>query len=190
MALDRLVARHSVGPKWLAEPGPSAAQWRLALRAALRAPDHGRLLPWRAVVIGQAQRTALGDCFAAFAQAIGKDPESVARERARAFNGPALVAWIARIDEGHPEVPVHEQWMTVGGALTQFLSALHLMGFAGKTLSGQKCRHPAVSGAFCHPGERLVAFLCIGTATRAVDARDRDDPEMVWSQWQGPRLPC
>lgn len=182
--LDRLLQRHSVGPKWLAGPGPSAVHLRLAARVALRAPDHGRLLPWRAVVIGEDQRLALGECFAAFARAVGKDEEAVAQERTRAFNGSTLVAWIARIDEGHPEIPVHEQWMAVGGALTHFLSALHLMGFAGKTLSGHKCRHPAVFGAFCQPGERLVAFLCLGTPRRSIEARETDDPDSVLSDWQ------
>lgn len=185
-ALAGLLTRHSIGPRWMVEPGPTGAQLRTALQAALRAPDHGKLVPWRAVVIGPQQRHQLGECFAAFARAVGKDEDAVAIERERAFNGPVLVAWIARVDDTLAEVPAHEQWMCVGGALTQFLTALHLMGYGAKTLSGRKCSHPAVTAAFCAEAERLVAFVCVGTPARALQPRSADDPDAVLSHWRAP----
>ena len=142
-ALQGLLSRHSVGLRWMAEPGPTVEQLRQALRAALRAPDHRRLLPWRAVLIDAQQRDALADRFEAFARAVGKPDEEVAAERERAYNGPVLVAWIVRLTDEAPEVPRHEQWMSAGGALTNFLTALHLMGFGAKTLAGRKCTHPS-----------------------------------------------
>lgn len=166
-------------------PGPSTAQLRTAIAAALRAPDHGKLVPWRAVVISDRQRETLGDLFARFAREVGKTDEDVAIERDRARNGPVLVAWIVRIDETIDEVPPHEQWMCAGGALTNFLNALHLMGFGAKTLSGRKCAHPAVLDAFCRNGEVLAGFVCIGTATRQSSPRGADDPDAVLSRWRG-----
>lgn len=183
-ALDVLFARHSLGPRWMVEPGPSRLQLRQAIRAALRAPDHGGLRPWRAVVVAREQRAALAERFAAFATDVGKDEAEIAAERERAYNGPALVAWIARIDEQLAEVPPHEQWLCVGGALTLFLTALHAQGFGAKTLSGRKCSHPAVADAFCAPGERLVAFVCAGTPTRPVLARGDDDADAALSDWR------
>jgi nitroreductase len=182
--LDALLTRHSLGPRWMVEPGPTPDELRLALCAALRAPDHGSLRPWRVVLVAPEQRGMLAERFAAFAQDVGKDEAEIAAERERACNGPALVAWIARIDESVAEVPPHEQWICVGGALTLFLTALHAQGYGAKTLSGRKCSHPEVAGAFCAPGERLVAFVCAGTPARPVRARGGDDVDAVLSDWR------
>ena len=160
------------------------AQLRLAVAAALRAPDHGRLAPWRVSVVGDPDRAALGELFAAFASDVGKTDEDVAIERERARSGPVLVAWIVRVDDAIAEVPVHEQWMCAGGALTNFLNALHMMGFGAKTLSGRKCTHAAIRAAFCAPDEVLAAFVCIGTPTRRPQAREVDDVDAVLSAWQ------
>jgi len=184
-ALQGLLSRHSVGPRWLIGPVPSTEQLEQAVACALRAPDHGQLVPWRAVLIEEEQRDALGDLFADFAMAVGKPPEEIQRERERAAKGPMLVAWVARITPGIAEVPEHEQWLCAGGALTNFLNAMHLMGFAAKTLSGRKCQHPGVARAFCGEGEQLMAFICVGTPTRPGAARCPDEPAAAWSVWKG-----
>lgn len=184
-ALEALLTRHSLGPRWMVEPGPSPDELRLALRVALRAPDHGSLRPWRVAVVAPEQRSALADRFAAFARDVGKDETEVAIERERAFNGPTLVAWVARVDASLVEVPPHEQWMAVGGALAQFMTALHALGYGAKALSGRKCAHPAVADAFCAPGEQLVAFVCAGTASRPLAARSGDDdPDALIAPWR------
>lgn len=182
--LAALLQRHSVGPRWLVPPGPSQQELLLATQAALRAPDHGRLLPWRAVVIGEAQRPALAELFERFARDAGKSEEDVAAEHERARNGPVLVAWLVRIDAAIDKVPPHEQWMCAGGALSNFMNALHLMGYGAKALSGRKCSHPALVRAFCAAGEELVAFICIGTPTRTPAAREADEPLAALSAWQ------
>ncbi|WP_128003357.1 nitroreductase family protein [Piscinibacter defluvii] len=184
-ALQGLLTRHSIGPRWMVGPGPSMAQLRLAIAAALRAPDHGKLVPWRAVVVGDHDRDALGELFARFARDVGKTDEDVAIERDRARNGPVLVAWIVHVDDTVDEVPPHEQWMCAGGALTNFLNALHLMGFGAKTLSGRKCAHPAIRDAFCRDGEWLAGFVCIGTPTRRPSPRGADDADAVLTCWRG-----
>ncbi len=168
-------------------PGPSMAELRVAVRAALRAPDHGRLLPWRAVVVPDGERETLAELFARFARDVGGTDEDVAIERERAFNGPALVAWVARIAPDVPEVPPHEQWMCAGGALANFVNALHLMGYGAKALSGRKCRHPALAQTFCADGEQLVAFVCAGTPARRPAPRVVDDADEVLSLWHGSR---
>lgn len=187
-ALSGLLTRHSLGPRWLAEPGPDDAQLLLATQAALRAPDHGCLRPWRAVVVAPADRAALGEIFARCARDAGKDQGYVDAERERAQRGPVLVAWVARITDHSETAPPHEQWITAGGALTNFLNALHLMGFAAKTLSGRKCRHPLLRGAFCDEGagETLVGFICVGSASKPASPRGVDDAAAQMSHWQPP----
>ena len=95
-----------------------------------------------------------------------------------------LVAVIARIDAGHPVATVHEQWMTVGGALTNFLNAAHAMGYAGKMLSGAKVRAAPVVAAFCGPGETLVGWVVLGTPVRAGKPKfQKPLPEALLSDW-------
>jgi len=181
--LDALLGRHSLGPRWMVAPGPTAEQLSLAVQAALRAPNHGRLQPWRVVTVSAAQRPALADLFERFARDAGKSEEEVAIERERAHNGPVLAAWVARIDASVDKVPPHEQWICVGGALSNFMNALHFLGFGAKILSGRKCQHPAIVRAFCAEGEQLVGFVCVGTPTRELEPREKDEPGPLLSAW-------
>lgn len=185
-ALQQLLGRYSLGPRWMVEPGPGANALAWAIQAALRAPNHGRMRPWRAVTIGPQQRPALAELFAQFARDTGKSEDEVRTERERAFNGPVLVAWLARIDTSVAKVPPHEQWICVGGALGNFMNALHLQGFGAKILSGRKCLHPGLVAAFCEPGEQLVGFVCIGTPTRALEPREADDAAGLLRAWEPP----
>jgi nitroreductase len=186
--LAALLGRHSIGPRWMVAPGPTPTQLEQAVQAALRAPNHGRLRPWRMVSVSEAQRPALAALFEQFARDSGKSEEDVAIERERAHNGPVLVAWISRINDSVAKVPPHEQWICIGGALANFMNALHFMGYGAKILSGRKCQHPALLQAFCGPGEQLVGFVCIGTPTRALEPREKDDPQPLLSPWRGEGL--
>lgn len=181
--LATLLGRHSIGPRWMVAPGPTAQELTLAVQAALRAPNHGRLQPWRVVTISEVQRPALAALFEQFARDSGKSEEEVALERERAFNGPVLAAWISHINHGVATVPLHEQWICVGGALSNFMNALHFMGYGAKILSGRKCQHPALVQAFCGGDEQLVAFVCIGTPTRELEPREKDDVQGRLLPW-------
>ena len=182
--LDLLALRYSVGPKYLAPPGPSAEQWARAADLALRAPDHGGLRPFRFVVIGDSQRVALAGLFAAGAQQRGQTAEEVERARARAFNGPGLVALVARVRDDVPDVPPHEQWLCVGAALMNFMNALHLMGFGAKALSGASVSDPSVHTAFCEPGERLANWVIAGRPVRAAHPKSGTEASAVISGWR------
>lgn len=182
-ALAALLSRHSLGPRWMVAPGPDAQQLALAAQAALRAPNHGRLQPWRLVTIDEAQRPALAALFEQFARDAGKSEDEVVTERERAWNGPVLVAWVARIASNVEKVPPHEQWICVGAAMANFMNAVHMMGFGAKILSGRKCQHPALVQAFCEEGEQLVGFTCIGTPTRGLAPREKDDTQGLLSPW-------
>lgn len=185
LPLTALLGRHSIGPRWMVAPGPTPEQLKLAVQAALRAPNHGRLRPWRVVSVSEARRPALAALFEQFARDSGKSEEDVATERERAWNGPVLVAWVARIDGSVAKVPPHEQWICLGGAMSNFMNALHFMGFGAKILSGRKCQHPALVQAFCGEGEQLVGFVCIGTPTRGLEPREADEAAPLLTDWPG-----
>ena len=185
-ALELLLIRHSVGPKHLVAPAPTEEQVWVALCAALRAPDHEKLVPYRFVLIPDAARPVLGDLFADFARRCGKSDEEILVERKRAMRGPLLLAFITRIDNDHQRVTPHEQWLAAGGALANFMTALHLMGYAAKVLSGRKATDPAIQAAFCKPGETLVGWIAAGTASKTPHPRENDNPDAILRHWQPP----
>jgi nitroreductase len=183
--LGFLLGRYSVGPKKLAPPGPSREELRVAAQAALRAPDHEHLVPFRFVTVGDEARPLLARLFEECARRNGHDDDEARAEGRRAWNGPVLVAAIARIDDAHQVVPAREQWVCVGGALANFLNALHLMGYGAKLLSGRKVDDPAIRSTFCGDGETLVGWIVAGTPTAAAHARVADDPDAVLGEWRG-----
>ena len=171
MTLEALLGRYSLGGKDLVESGPSDQELDAIAKAALQAPDHGELTPFRLVVVKGEARKKMAELFVAYAQSIGKSPQSCEIERSRALNVPVSIAIIARVDMSHPIVPAHEQWICIGGAITNILNAIHLLGYAGKMLSGGKVRDRAIADAFCHPGETLVGWIAVGTAARALQEK-------------------
>lgn len=181
-ALELLASRHSVGPKHLGAPGPSAEQLRRALAAALRAPDHGKLIPFRFVVVRGDGLERLAELFVDYGRRCGKGDDELAMERSRAVQAPVVIAVVARVDAGKG-IPLHEQWIAVGGALANVLNALHFMGFGAKMLSGLRAADPQIGGAFCGDGERLVGWVSTGTPKAAPRAREADDVERIVSAW-------
>lgn len=182
--IGTLVGRHSLGGKHLVEPGPDDAALALMAEAALHAPDHAELVPFRFVVVRGAARARPAALFEAAARDAGKDDAGARLDAERAARAPVTVALLARIDHGHPLVPAHEQWVAVGGALANYLNAAHALGFAGKMLSGAKVRHPALQAAFCGAGEMLVGWLALGTAGRPTTTRAaKADAHTIWKDW-------
>lgn len=162
-ALTLLLTRASVGPKYLVEPAPGEDELRQMVEAALHAPDHAGLVPFRFKVVRGEARRAMAALYADAARRAGKDEAGIAMDEERALRPPMTVAVIARLDLGHPQVPAHEQWACVGGALTNFLNAAQALGFGGKMLSGAKARDPGLIAAFCEPGETLLGWIAMGT---------------------------
>jgi nitroreductase len=181
-ALALILGRHSTGPKHLVEPGPSQADIVRLVQAALRAPDHGKKIPFRFAVLRNEAKARLADLFEAYGRRRGKPDDEIAAERDRATRPPVVVAVIARIVPD-ADVPAHEQWMAVGGAVANAMNALHLMGYAGKMLSGARVRDPGIVAAFCEPGETLVGWIAAGTAATPPKPREPDRPADIVRAW-------
>jgi nitroreductase len=109
-----ILGRRSVAVKRLGEPAPKPAELDLILRAALAAPDHGALRPWRIIRCSPASRTRLADLFATGKR--HRHPDSteiqIEREREKATRPPILLAMIASPRRGHDKIPVKEQLAT------------------------------------------------------------------------------
>lgn len=182
-ALEFLGQRHSVGPKHLTEPAPDLEALHKAAGLALRAPDHRRLRPFRFVVVPEAARTRLADLFAQDAARRGHGVAEVERARERAWNGPALVALIGRLQANVEDVPDSEQWVCIGAGLMNFMNALHLMGFGAKVLSGGSVRDEGIRQAFCTEGESVVAWIVAGTPRARPTPKGADDPDGIVAVW-------
>lgn len=183
VALDYLGRRFSMGPKYLVQPAPSSEELFQAACVSLRAPDHGNLQPFRFVQVRDHQRERLGDLFAADAAQRGQALVEVERARARAGNGPALLALVGKLRADVPDVPVHEQWLCIGAGLMNFLNGLHLQGYGAKTLSGASIDSHEIQAAFCDEGERLLAWIVVGTPARTAHGKRIDDASRVLTDW-------
>lgn len=175
-AMRLLLTRYSVSAKHLREPGPpDEAIWAMGM-AALRAPDHEKRIPFRFVVARGEALERLADLFVDYGRRHGKAGADLEREREKAMQAPVVVAVIARIDPQDDVVPAHEQWATVGGAITNAVNALHFMGYGAKMVAGNRAADPAIVAAYCAAGETLVGWIAAGTMDGPAKPRGEVDP--------------
>lgn len=181
-----VATRRSGKPRDLAAPGPDAAQLRRILAAAMRVPDHGKLAPWRFVVIPDDRRDAfaalLRDRYAAAKPDAGR-LELDAMDQF-AHQAPALVA-VLSTPVADSKIPLWEQELSAGAACMMMLTAAHAEGFAGGWLTGWPAYAEGVAAALGHPQARIAGFLFLGTPARPFEERPRPDYDAIVSEWRG-----
>lgn len=180
--LAALATRRSGKPRDLGAPGPSPDELDRMLAIAARVPDHGKLAPWRFVVVEDRARFA--DLLAATwaADHPGAPPYELQAARQFATQAPALVVVLAAPVHGH-KVPVWEQELSAGAAVMNLLHAAHAVGYAAGWLTGWAAESAAVRDAFGPPEQRIVGFVFIGTPTRAPEERPRPALDAVVRRW-------
>ena len=184
--LSLLTTRRSGKPRDLIAPGPDHAQLVEMIRIAGRTPDHGKLAPWRFVIVGDDRRDALAallvDAYREERPAAGRAEIEAMEQFAR--QAPALViALSSPRTESH--IPLWEQELSAGAACMNLLHAVHASGFAGGWLTGWPAFSDRVRDAFGQAPERIAGFVFIGTPGRPLDERPRPDEARLWSDWQG-----
>jgi len=187
-AIAPLLERRSVSPKRLRAPGPGPEHIDLILQAALRAPDHGGLHPWRVVEFRDAQRAALADRFEAEKRRRDPlaSPADLRRAREHATRPPVLLAFIV-VPRPRSKVPAREQWLGAGAALGNLLNAAHQLGFGAIMLSGERCFDPVLGAELgVKPEEFLAGFVSLGSVVEAPPPRNHALPGQVWSAWMPP----
>jgi len=174
-SLARLQHRRSVPARWLAEPGPSRDEIDTLLTIAARVPDHGKLAPWRFIVIEGEGRHRLGEALAqAFlADQPEADAEKVALERGRFAQAPLVVAVVSRVVP-HVKIPDWEQVLSAGAVCMNLLHAATALGYGAVWLTGWAAYDRRILDALgLAPEERIAGFIHIGTATEAPADRAR-----------------
>lgn len=180
-------SRRSAKPRQLVGPGPTAEELDQILSLAARTPDHGKLVPWRFVVVEEGQRDALA---ALLRQALSEeDPGATTahhgKEQEFAHYGGTLVVLVSAPVADH-KIPAWEQELSCGAAGMNLLIAAHALGFVAGWVTGWRAYSPRVTAAFCRPGERIAGFIFIGNS--AVELEDRPRPALseVARRWSPP----
>ncbi|MEB0206505.1 NAD(P)H nitroreductase [Pseudomonas sp. CCC3.1] len=162
-ALDALLNRVSA-PRLL-DPAPSAEQREVLFAAALRAPDHGQLRPYRFLTVEGEARNQLGEILAEAVQAQGGEVTQAALDKARAMplRAPLVVVVVARLQD-HFKVPKSEQLITAGCAAHAIELAAYAQGIGAVWRTGELSYNTHVAeGLGLTNGEEVVAFLYLGT---------------------------
>lgn len=185
--LSLLKTRRSGKPRDLVAPGPDAAQLREMLEIAIRTPDHGKIGPWRFIIIGQEQREAFATLLEGALRADKGEvaPEEIEAARAFALQAPCLVVLVSSPDTNRP-IPVWEQELSAGAAAMNLLHAAHALGFAGGWLTAWPAFSDHVRDAFGTAPDRIAGFIFIGTPARELQERPRPKYEDVVSVWTPP----
>ena len=187
--LSLLETRRSGRPREMIAPGPSEAELEHILTIAARTPDHGKLFPWRFVIVGTEQRAALADLLAKALPesepAVG--PAHFQKALEFAHQAPTLVVLVAAPVADH-KIPQWEQQLSVGAAGMNLLTAAHALGYVGGWITGWAAYSERVRAAFCGPGERIAGFLFLGTPGAELQERPRAPLATVVRQWIPPAL--
>ena len=181
-----LASRRSGKPRDLGAPGPDMTQLREMVQIATRTPDHGKLAPWRFVIVPDDQREALATLLTK--SYLAEKPEAGRLEIDAmvqfAHQAPALVVVLSSPNP-QSKIPVWEQELSTGAAIMNLLHATHAMGFAGGWLTAWPSYNDDVRDAFGTKDERIAGFVFIGTPTRPLDERPRPELDDVLSVWSG-----
>ena len=185
--LSLLESRRSGRPRDMTGPGPAPDELERILAIAARTPDHGKLSPWRFVVVADEKRDALG---ALLRQALSEEDPCATiahheKEDAFARQGGALVVLVSAPVEIH-KIPVWEQQLSCGAAGMNLLLAAHALGYVGGWVTGWRAYSPRVTAAFCAPGERIAGFLFIGHPGCELSDRPRPEPGQLVRNWEPP----
>ncbi|MEH6825903.1 MAG: nitroreductase family protein [Motiliproteus sp.] len=182
-ALDLLQQRVS-SPR-LGELPPTPAQLDLMFKAALRAPDHGGLHPWRFLTLAGDARIQLGELF--LQAGLAGDPEMIdarrAKLRAMPLRAPLLVVVIA-CPQDHPKIPRIEQQISAGAAAQNLLLAAFAQGVGGMWRTGEMAYHPLVmQGLGLTEHEQLIGFVYLGSQPERIKKVHPLDPADFVRAW-------
>jgi len=182
--ISLIETRRSGKPRDMVAPGPDAKELDRILAAAMRVPDHGKIAPWRFIVVDADKRRALADLITRAYLAEKPDAGRLELESLEQFatQAPALVVVLSTPVEGS-KIPLWEQELSAGAACTTMLHAAHALGFVGSWLTGWPAFSDTVRDAFGSAGDRIAGFLFFGSPGRALEERPRPEFAAIASHW-------
>jgi nitroreductase len=182
--LTALIGR--VSPLRLVDPAPANADLDQILAAGVRAPDHGRLRPWRFLLIRGDARDRFGDVLAESLRRRKQDlsESTLQAEHDKALRAPLIIVVVAAV-RGNVKVPVIEQIVSAGAAAQNILLAAHALGFGGFWRTGDAAYDDPVKQSFrLGEDDEIVGFLYIGHIETPGRPKT-PDPMGVVEEWTG-----
>lgn len=173
--LELLRTRRSVAPHLLVEPGPTRSEIETLLGIAARVPDHGRVVPWRFVLIEGDARRRVGEVIAAAYLEDNPDTseDKVEFERNRLARAPLVIGVVSRA-QPHVKIPEWEQVLSAGAACMNLVLAANAMGYATSWITEWYAFDRRVLDVIgLDPSERMAGFVHIGRAKEAPVERPR-----------------
>lgn len=175
---------HRVSMPRLTEPGPTPDQLRQLLAAAIRAPDHGMLRPWRFIVLEGEARERLGDIieWRFLKRQPGASQSARDYQRGKAQRAPTIIVAVAEVTEHH-KVPVWEQVLAVGAAVQNIMVAAYAMGLGAMWRTGDLANDPDVKEKLGFAAkDQVVGFVYLGTSAIAPKSLPDETPEQFLRQ--------
>lgn len=187
-ALSLLETRRSGKPRDLVAPGPSRSELEQILTIAMRTPDHGKIAPWRFVIVGAHQRQQLADLLSRALPECNDEPTSAHFAKALEFahQAPVMLTLISSPIQGH-KIPVWEQELSCGAVAMNLLHGANALGYVGGWITGWQAYSARVARAFCREGERIAGFIFLGTPGNPLEERPRPALADHVSDWQPPK---
>ncbi|MDN5925234.1 MAG: nitroreductase [Xanthomonadales bacterium] len=179
-AFDFLNQRTSLPARQLGAPGPDADQLDALLHLALRVPDHGKLTPWRLLLLRGPDKALLGQRLTELHQRIDPDlsDAKIAKDRERYNHAPVVITVISLRQAEHPKVPEQEQLLSAGCVAYNLLLGAQALGFAAQWLTGWAAYdRDAASLLGLADNEHIIGFVHIGTP--AMQALQRERPSIA-----------
>jgi len=171
---DRLAHRRSAPAQALTAPGPSQAEVVRILLLGARTPDHGKLFPWRFVVMGQQSRAALARALVPLADRQ-PDPGKAAKVLSKLTAPPLTILVLSVPVPGH-KVPEWEQQLSSGAVCMNLEHAANALGFAASWITDWYSYDPdALTLLGVGAGERVAGFIHIGALNEPPLERPRPD---------------
>jgi len=184
-ALDFLLTRRSRPAKTLTTPVPDRAALETLLTAAARTPDHGKLEPWRFIVLSKPALARLATMIPARGNALGIDPDKIAKARDQFAKADLAVAVISS-PKPSEKVPQIEQTYSAGAVCLALLNAALAAGWGANWLSGWAShdRDFVSEGLDLADTETVAGFIHLGTETSAPPERPRPDLSAIttWAE--------
>jgi nitroreductase len=178
--LDFLLTRRSRPAKTLKAPAPGPRELLPILMAAARTPDHGKLEPWRFIVLPGAALSRLSELVTTRGVEIGLDADKLEKNR-RQFADAALVVAVVSSPTKSEKIPEIEQVLSAGAVCLGLLNAALASGWGANWLTGWMAQDRVFlqAGLGLGEGEFVAGFIEIGTESFAPPERPRPDMDKI-----------
>jgi nitroreductase len=180
--LELLAQRRSCTPQTLAAPAPEGRQLQDLLRLAARAPDHGKLFPWRFIILRGKAKSELAARYEALAK-DRPDPEKAAGVLFKIKTPPLAIVVVSRVTDG--PIPAWEQLLSSGAVCENLLIAATAMGYGANWITDWYSYDPKATAILgLAENEQVAGVVLIGTPTEAPLERVRPELDQIVSEWE------